>query len=60
MVNDKFYCYSNRMAYFIRSFGVKYLDVGFNAKSNTKYYVFEKSERLDKIIALYNSIKYSV
>ena len=55
-----FYCYSSRMAHFIRAFDVKYLDVGFNAKSATKYYVFEKSERLDKIIELYNSVKYTI
>lgn len=60
MVNDKFFCYSSRLSYFIRSFGVKYIEVGFNAKSGTKYHIFEKSGRLDKIISLYNSIKYSV
>ena len=55
-MNDKFYCYSTRMAYFIRAFNVKYIDIGFNAKSDTKYYVFEKSEKLDKIISLYNNV----
>lgn len=59
-MNDKFYCYSTRMSYFIRSFNVKYIDIGFNAKSNMKYYVFEKSERLDKIISLYNDVKYTI
>ena len=59
-MSQYFYCYSMRMSHFIRAFGVKYLDVGFNAKSKTKYYVFEKSERLDKIIELYNKVKHSV
>ena len=59
-MNDKFYCYSTRMSYFIRSFNVKYIDIGFKAKSNMKYYVFEKSERLDKIISLYNDVKYTI
>lgn len=60
MVNDKFYCYSSRLSYFIRSFGIKYIEVGLNVKTKTRYYLFEKSDRLDKIIALYNSVKYSV
>ena len=55
-----FYCYSSRMAHFIRSFDIKYLDVGFNAKSGTKYYVFEKCQRLDEIIKLYNQVKYTI
>lgn len=59
-MNQYFYCYSSRMSYFIRAFGIKYINIGFNAKSGTKYYVFEKSERLDKIIKLYNKVKHSV
>ena len=59
MENDKFYCYSKRLAYFIRSFNIKYLSVGINKNSNVKYYIFQKSDRLDKIIELYNSVKHS-
>lgn len=59
-MSQYFYCYSSKMSHFIRSFGIKYASIGFNAKSKTKYYVFEKSERLDKIICLYNEVKYSV
>lgn len=55
-----FYCYSDRMSHFIRAFGIRYLDIGLNSKSNKKYYVFEKSERLDKIIILYNKVKHSI
>lgn len=55
-----FYCYSSRLAHFIRAFDVRYMDVGLNAKSGNKYYVFEKSEKLDKIINLYNQVKHSV
>lgn len=55
-----FYCYSMKMSHFIRAFGIKYISVGFNAKSGTKYYVFNKSEKLDKIIQLYNSIKHTI
>ena len=49
-MNDKFYCYSNRLSFFIRSFGIKYIDVGVNAKTKTRYYLFEKSKKLDDII----------
>lgn len=59
-MKNYFYCYSNRMAHFIRSFDIKYLDVGINKNSNTKYYVFEKSKKLDKIINLYNDVKHLV
>ena len=45
---------------FIRAFNIKYIDVGFNAKSKTKYYTFEKSEKLDKVIELYNRVKHTV
>ena len=58
-MDNKFYCYSKRLAYFIRSFNVKYLSAGTNKNSNTKYYIFEKSDRLDKIIQLYNKVKHS-
>lgn len=59
-MNEYFYCYSKRMAHFIRAFDIRYVNVGVNEKSNTKYYVFIKSERLDKVIQLYNSVKYTV
>lgn len=59
-MNNYFYCYSSRMAHFIRAFDIKYIDVGVNSNTNAKYYLFEKSERLDKIINLYNEVKYSI
>lgn len=59
-MNNKFYCYSAKMSHFIRAFDIKYLEVGFNAKSGTRYHVFEKSERLDKVISLYNSVKHTI
>lgn len=57
-MSQVFYCYSMRLSHFIRSFGVSYISVGFNEKSKTKYYVFEKSEKLDDIINLYNEVKF--
>lgn len=59
-MSEYFYCYSIRMSHFIRAFDIKYVDVGFNAKSGTKYYVFNKSKKLDEIINLYNSVKHTV
>ena len=59
-MNNYFYCYSSRMAHFIRAFDIKYLDIGVNKNSNTKYYIFDKSEKLDKVIELYNKVKHLV
>lgn len=59
-MNKYFYCYSNKLSHFIRAFGIKYLEVGLNKNTNTKYYMFEKSDRLDSIISLYNEVKHSV
>lgn len=59
-MNDTFYCYSNRLSFFIRSFGIKYIDVGINAKTKTRYYLFEKSKKLDDIISLYNEVKHRI
>lgn len=59
MIN-KFYCYSNRMRHFIQSFGVPYVSVETNRNTNKKYWIFSKSEKLDKIIQLYNSVKHFV
>ena len=59
-MNDKFYCYSNRLSLFIRSFGVKYIEIGVNAKTKTRYHLFDKSKKLDSIIELYNEIKHRI
>lgn len=59
-MNNYFYCYSNRMAHFIRAFNIKYINVGVNLSTNTKYYLFEKSKKLDEIISLYNKVKHLV
>lgn len=60
MENHKFYCYSKRLFHFIKSFNIDYLSVGINTKSHNKYFVFEKSDKLDKIISLYNEVKHSI
>ncbi len=35
-----------------------FLDVGTNKKSNTKYWIFNKSKRLDDLIIVWNEIKH--
>lgn len=59
-MNNYFYCYSTRMAHFIRAFDIRYINKGVHDVTKSKFYVFEKSERLDKVIELYNKVKYSV
>ena len=60
MGENNFYCYSKRLFYFIKAFNIGYLYIGVNKNSNTRYYVFEKSDRLDRVIDLYNKLKYSI
>ena len=56
-MSDLFYCYSKKLSFFIRAFGIRCENVGLNKNTNTKYYTFIKSDRLDEIIDLYNSVK---
>jgi hypothetical protein len=53
-----YYSYSYRLTLFIRSFGIKYISTDINPNTNQRYYTFEKSDKLDKIISLYNEVKY--
>ncbi len=59
-MSQYFYSYSIRLSHFIRAVDIKYINIGFNAKSGQKYYVFEKSEKLDRVIELYNKVKHSI
>ena len=52
-----FYCYSARMRYWLKAFGINYITQGINPKTNTAYYMFEKSEKLDACITLWNKNK---
>lgn len=56
-MNNIFYCYSKRMSLFLRAMKEEYITVGVNQKTNVKYWTFNKSERLDNLIALWNEIK---
>ena len=55
--NNIFYCYSFRLAYFIKSQGVSYLFKGKNKNNNLTYYAFQKSEHLDHIIQKWYKLK---
>lgn len=52
-----FYCYSFKLAYFIKSQGVSYLFKGRNKNNNLTYYAFQKSDRIDHIIKLWERLK---
>ena len=56
--NINFYCYSNRLNYFLMSLKFRYISVGINKNTNKKYWVFEKSAKLDDAISLYKSLKH--
>lgn len=59
-MDKNFYCYSNKMRHFIQSFGIPFTSIGINKNTNTRYWVFVKSERMDKVIQLYNSVKHLI
>ena len=58
MENNYFYCYSKRMNFFLMALKFKYVSVGVNSNTNKKYWVYNKSEKLDSAIELYNSVKH--
>ena len=45
------------MSLFLRSMKEEYITVGENQKTHVKYWTFYKSERLDSLIELWNTIK---
>lgn len=55
---NHFYCYSNRLSYFLMALKFRYISVGINKNTNKKYWVYEKGEKLDHAITLYNSVKH--
>lgn len=55
---DLFYCYSNRLHYWLRALKFNYVYAGVNFNTNKNYWTYEKSETLDEAINLYNSVKH--
>lgn len=58
MENNYFYCYSNKLHYFLISMSFIYVTSGVNGNTNKQYWTYDKSNKLDDAIELYNSIKY--
>ena len=58
--NENFYCYSLRLFHYISAFGLKCYASKKNTLSGKRYWVFKKSERLDRIIDSYNHVKHSL
>ena len=58
--NVNFYCYSLRLFHFLSAFSEKCYISKINTRSGNRYWVFLKSDRLDKIIKLYNEVKHKV
>lgn len=58
--NEYYYCYSLRLFHFLSAFSEKCYASKINSVSKTRYWVFKKSERLDKIIELYNKTKHKI
>lgn len=46
--------------HFLKSYGFWYLSKGFNRKSKSTYYLFEKSNDLDNAIVIWNTIKFKL
>lgn len=58
--NEYFYCYSLRLFHFISAFNERCYVSKINSISMKRYWVFNKSERLDEIIKLYNQVKHTI
>ena len=52
-----FKCRNYRLNCFIRAFGVRCADSIINEKNNRRIWLFERSERLDAILALWDRVK---
>lgn len=58
MKNSDYFCYSTRLYHFLVSMKFRYMSVRVNKNTNKKYWTFQKSEKLDSAIELYNSFKH--
>lgn len=56
--SSNFYCYSFRLFHYLSAFSEKCLDSRINSNTGKRYWVFQKSERLDRIITSYNEVKH--
>lgn len=52
-----FQCKNYKLNCFIRAFGERCVDSTINEKNNKRIWLFEKSERLNQILALWDRVK---
>ena len=45
-----FTCYSKNLVHFLKEKGIKYRITGFNVKTNKQFYVFIRTEKLNKVL----------
>jgi len=61
MENNKyFYCYSLRLFHYLCAFNERCSDSKINKNTKNRYWVFKKSDRLDKLITQYNKTKHMI
>ena len=56
---ENFYCYSLRLFHYLNAFDEKCSASRISKTSGNRYWVFKKSDRLDKIIQSYNATKHN-
>ena len=58
MNNDtNFFCYSRELHHFLAAFHEKCYNSKINQNSGNRYWIYRKSDRLDKLIELFNETK---
>ena len=58
--SNVFYCYSLRMYHFLCAFNEHNVTSKISKSTGHRYWTFIKSERLDRIIDLYNQVKHTI
>ena len=58
--NDNFYCYSLKLYHYLCAFNETCYSSKKNSNSGSRYWVFKKSDRLDKLIKSYNEAKHKL
>lgn len=49
-----------KLSHFIMAYDIPYVSKSVNKKNGMPYHTFKKSERLDKVIALYKTVIHAV
>lgn len=60
MSENIFFCYSYKLFHFLCAFGEKCNGSNVNNNTGCRYWVFNKSNRLNDIIKLYNRVKHEI